>query len=242
MPARRGADPGTRGAPPRRPRPLAPPLPDDADPRLLDPEIRRALRTLADPDKVAAHLVAAGLLLEEDPALAYQHALVAKSVAGRVGAVREAVGVAAYAAGDYATALAELRAARRITGSAEHLPLLADCERGLGRPDRALAVVADPEARTLDRAARVELSIVESGARRDLGQPDASVLALQGKELDDDEVNDWTPRLWYAYADALLAAGRSEDARRWFEATIAVDEDDTTDAVERLEALRGRDS
>ena len=161
----------------------------------------------------------------------------AKSVAGRIGVVREAVGIAAYAAGDYAAALAELRAARRITGSAEHLPLLADCERGLGRPDRALAVVADPGAAQLDRAGRVELAIVESGARRDLGQPDAAVLALQGAELDSDEVHDWTPRLWYAYADALLAAGRNDDARRWFEATAAIDEDDTTDAVDRLGQL-----
>ncbi len=212
-------------------------MPADADPRLLDPAVRRALRSLAQADLVAGHLVAAGQLLDDDPALAYQHALAAKAFAGRVGEVREAVGVAAYAAGDYAVALAELRAARRITGSAEHLPLLADCERGLGRPDRALAVAADPMAKTLDRATKVELSIVASGARRDLGQPDAAVLALQGPELDDDAVQEWTPRLWYAYADALLAAGRRDDAREWFQAVVTVDEEDTTDAVERLTEL-----
>jgi len=194
---------------------------------------------LAQPDVIAGHLVAAGLLIESDPGRAFAHAQAAKALAGRSGAVREAVGVTAYAAGDYATALAELRAARRITGSAEHLPLLADCERGLGRPDRALAVAAEPEAKQLDRPGQVELAIVVSGARRDLGQPEAAVLALQGRELDSDEVNDWTPRLWYAYADALLAAGRTDDARQWFTATVAVDEDDTTDAVERLEELGG---
>ncbi len=228
------------GATPERSRrPRAPQLevPAAADPALLDPAVRRELRSLAQPDVIAGHLVAAGLLLEEDPSRAYAHAMVAKAMAGRSGAVREAVGVTAYAAGDYAVALAELRAARRITGSAEHLPLLADCERGLGRPDRALAVAAEPEAKRLDRAGKVELAIVVSGARRDLGQFDAAVLALQGAELDSDEVNDWTPRLWYAYADALLAAGRVADARKWFGATVTVDDDDMTDAVVRLESL-----
>lgn len=215
------------------------PLPDDADPRRLDPEVRRGLRSLssATADRVAAHLVAAGRALDEDPARALAHARAARALGGRVGAVREAVGVAAYHAGEYAEAIAELRAARRITGSPEHLPLLADCERALGRPDRALQVARDPGASGLDQAARVELKIVASGARRDLGQAEAAVLALQGLELTAATVTDWTPRLWYAYADALLAAGRVDEARQWFLAVVTTDEDDTTDAAERLAAL-----
>lgn len=226
-------------APPRRERPTGPPLPPDADPRLLPSEVRRELRSLQDAtaDRVAAHLVAAGQLVDEDPAAAYEHAKAAKALAQRVGAVREAVGVAAYAAGDYAAALTELKAARRISGLPDHLPLIADCERALGRPDRALAVAADPDRLKLDRAAQVELKIVASGARRDMGQPDAAVLALQGPDLDDDGVHEWTVRLWYAYADALLAAGRHEDALMWFTATAAVDEDGETDADERLAEL-----
>jgi tetratricopeptide (TPR) repeat protein len=151
--------------------------------------------------------------------------------------VREAVGVTAYRAGDFAAALTELKAARRITGQPDQLPLLADCERALGRPDRALAVVADPDRARLDRAARVELTIVAAGARRDLGQPDAAVLALQGAELDSDAVEEWTVRLWYAYADALLAAGRRDDAITWFTAAATVDEEGETDADERLTEL-----
>ena len=215
------------------------PLPDDADPRRLDLEVRRGLSSLsaATADRVAAHLVAAGRALDEDPARALAHARAARALGGRVGAVREAVGVAAYHAGEYAEAIAELRAARRITGSPEHLPLLADCERALGRPDRALQVARDPGASGLDQAARVELKIVASGARRDLGQAEAAVLALQGLELTAATVTDWTPRLWYAYADALLAAGRVDEARQWFLAVVTTDEDDTTDAAERLAAL-----
>jgi hypothetical protein len=95
-------------------------------------------------------------------------------------------------------------------------------------------VVADPDRSRLDRASQVELAIVASGARRDLGQPDAAVLALQGPELDSDAVEDWTVRLWYAYADALLAAGRRDDAVTWFTAAAAVDEEGETDAEERL--------
>lgn len=224
---------------PRVERPAGPPIPPDADPRLLPSEIRRELRALQDAvaERVAGHLVAAGMLLEEDAAAAYEHAKAAKALAQRVGAVREAVGVTAYHAGDYAAALAELKAARRITGQPDHLPLIADCERALGRPDRALAVTQDPERARLDRPSRVELAIVESGTRRDLGQPEAAVLALQGPELDSDAVEDWTVRLWYAYADALLAAGRRDDAVTWFTAAAAVDEDGETDAEERLVEL-----
>lgn len=236
-PARAGAPRTERPARPERP--SGPPLPPDADPRLLPSEVRRELRSLPDAtaDRVAGHLVAAGQLLEEDPAAAYEHAKAAKAIAQRVGAVREAVGITAYQAGDYAAALTELKAARRITGLPDHLPLVADCERALGRPDRALAVAADPDRTRLDRAAQVELAIVASGARRDMGQPDAAVLALQGKELDSDAVEEWTVRLWYAYADALLAAGRRDDAETWFTATAAIDEDGETDADERLAEL-----
>ncbi len=222
--------------PPRAPR--LEPLPD-ADPALLANEVRRELRALPEDlaERVARYLVSAGLLVDEDPARAYTFAQAAKALAGRVGAVREAVGVTAYAAADYATALRELKAARRISGGPEHLPVLADCERALGHPERALALAAEPEAKRLDAAGRVELAIVLAGARKDLGQPDAAVLALQLPELDADQVAPHTLRLWYAYADALEAAGRTDDARRWFTAAATVDDDGETDAAERLLAL-----
>ncbi|HVF05843.1 MAG TPA: hypothetical protein VNA20_13455, partial [Frankiaceae bacterium] len=225
---------------PERPaRPVGPALPPDADPELLPREVRRELRGIPDPavEKIAAHLVAAGRLVDDDPAAAYEHAKYAKTLATRVGAVREAVGVTAYRAGDYGAALTELKAARRITGIADHLPLLADCERALGHPDKALAYASDPGRETLDRPSQVELTIVLAGARRDLGQPEAAVLALQGPELDSDVVEPWTVRLWYAYADALLAAGRREEAGTWFTAVAAIDEDEETDAEERLAGL-----
>src|SRR5581483_8559381 len=147
---------------------------------------------------------------------AHRHAEAARRLAPRIAAVREALGITAYAVGDWSLALSELRTVRRLTGRPDHLPVMADSERGLGRPERALALARDPDVRRLDLAARVELMIVESGARRDLGEYDAAVVALQGHELDSPTLQPWTARLWYAYADALLAAGRRAEAEEWF--------------------------
>jgi hypothetical protein len=156
-------------------------VPDTVQATDLDRVTLNSLRTLPDglAEIVARHLAAAALLLEDDPQEALAHTRAAARRAGRVAVVREAVGVAAYAAGDYGAALSELRAAARISGSSEYLPMIADCERGLGRPERALALASSPEASTLERDAKVEMLIVAAGARRDLGQPEAAVLTLQ---------------------------------------------------------------
>jgi len=225
--------------PPRTPRLREPDLPEDVSARDLDRDARAELRSLPASlaDKVAMHLVAAGRALDDDPQLAHTHAWYARQLAPRLAIVREAAGVTSYAVGDYAAALAELRAARRITGDPGALPMMADCERGLGRPDRALALARDPDAKLLDQAAKIELGIVVSGARRDRGEYDAAVVALQGPALDSDQLQPWSVRLWYAYADALLAAGRRDDARRWFESVAAIDDVGQTDAEERLTAL-----
>jgi tetratricopeptide (TPR) repeat protein len=241
-PPRRRPSP-QRSSPPRSHRsagrPAEPELADDVDARDLDRSARAGLRSLPDDlaQRIARHLVAAGRALDEDPELAAAHARYARELAPRLAVVREAAGITAYHCGDYGFALSELRAVRRMTGDPSYLPMLADCERGLGRPERALELTGDPAAAQLDAEGRVELSIVASGARRDLGQPDAAVLALQGPALDDTTVRPWTVRLWYAYAAALLDAGRTDDARRWFTSVAAIDEDEDTDAEERLAEL-----
>ncbi|MDQ6875403.1 MAG: tetratricopeptide repeat protein [Actinomycetota bacterium] len=212
--------------------------PAGADPRALDADVRGALRPLgpAIADRVAAHLVAAGELLDRDPAAALEQARVARAFAARIGVVREAVGLAAYAAAAWAEALAELRAERRLTGSVTHLPVMADCERGLGRPQRALELAQSADVRDLDEPGRIEMLIVASGARRDLGQPAAAVVSLQAALGDRDHPQPWSARLWYAYADALLAAGRQAEAVEWFAAVAEIDYGDT-DAEERLLTL-----
>ncbi|MEV4578867.1 hypothetical protein AB0K16_37040 [Nonomuraea jabiensis] len=164
----------------------------------------------------------------------------ARRFAARIGVVREAAGIVAYRAGHFSEALSDLRAARRMTGSDAYLPVMADCERGLGRPERALDLVRSPEAERLDRAGRIELTIVESGARRDLGQHDAAVITLQRlPELRDPQPRPWSARLAFAYADALADAGHQEAATDWFGRAMAFDEDGETDAAERYAELSG---
>jgi tetratricopeptide (TPR) repeat protein len=211
------------------------------EPTELDRVTLNSLRTLPDglAEIVALHLAAAARLLPEDPDLALAHTKAASRRAGRVAIVREAVGVAAYASGEYATALTELKAAARISGSSDYLPMIADCERGLGRPERALALASSPEASTLDRSGKVELLIVAAGARRDLGQAEAAVLTLQVPALKSRGQGEWLARLRYAYADALLEVGRVREARQWFVRAAEVDPEGSTDAEERVGEIDG---
>jgi tetratricopeptide (TPR) repeat protein len=203
-------------------------------PELLDQDVRRDLRGLPKDlaDIVARHLVAAGELLDEDPEAALAHARFARHRASRVAVVREACGLAAYHAGEWAEALAELRASRRM-GGAPHVPVMADAERALGRPERALEIARSPESADLPRDEAMELLIVISGARRDLGEHAAAVVGLQVPDLDVRREDPWTPRLFYAYGEALLAAGRREDAVRAFLDAAQTDADGETDAEER---------
>ncbi|MGW6745760.1 hypothetical protein ACWGDX_34330 [Streptomyces sp. NPDC055025] len=194
-------------------------------------------KTLA--DDVARNLVMVAQLIDEDPERAYAYSRIALRLASRVAAVREAAGFAAYATQKYAEALAEFRAARRMTGSVDLWPVMADCERGLGRPERAMAMAGEPEVQKLDKAGQVEMRLVAAGARRDMGQIDAAIVTLQSPELASSSVQPWTARLRYAYADALLSAGREDEAREWFAKTIEADKDGATDASDRLAELDG---
>jgi tetratricopeptide (TPR) repeat protein len=214
-----------------------PRLPAEITADQLDPAARAELRTLpADlADSVARYLVAAGQA--DDPELGYEYALAARRLAARVGIVRETCGLAAYRASRWADALAELRAARRLTAQGSYLPLMADCERALGRLDRALDLVTGPEAQGHPRETLVELRIVESGIRRDQGFPEAAVVALQIPELTDGRRRAGSARLFYAYADALLDAGRPDDARYWFGKAASADVDGETDAADRADDL-----
>ncbi|MFF8847774.1 hypothetical protein ACF08N_34540 [Streptomyces sp. NPDC015127] len=190
-------------------------------------------------EDVAKNLVMVANLIDEDPERAYAYARVALRLASRVAAVREAAGFAAYATQKYSEALAEFRAARRMTGTVELWPVMADCERGLGRPERALAMAGEPEVQKLDKAGQVEMRLVAAGARRDMGQLDAAIVTLQSPELASSSVQPWTARLRYAYADALLAAGREGEAREWFAKALEADKDGATDASDRLAEIDG---
>ncbi|NUT71765.1 hypothetical protein HNO81_11390 [Pseudarthrobacter sp. C4D7] len=195
----------------------SPEIDEDVTGKELDRATQHQIKTLEakSSEWVARHLVMAGRLIDAEPELAFQHALAASRRGGRLAAVREAVGLTAYAAGHYGEALREFRTFRRISGSNVHLPVMADCERGLGRPDRALDVARSEEAQDLDAPGKVELAIVAAGARTDLGQLDAAVAELEIPQLDMNRAFSYSPRLFRAYADALAAAGRQEEADKW---------------------------
>ncbi|MFF3863747.1 tetratricopeptide repeat protein [Streptomyces sp. NPDC002209] len=190
-------------------------------------------------EEVSRNLVMVARLIDEDPEQAYAYSRIALRLASRVAAVREAAGFAAYATQKYSEALAEFRAAKRMTGSVELWPVMADCERGLGRPERALAMAGEPEVQKLDKAGQVEMRLVAAGARRDMGQLEAAIVTLQSPELASHSIQPWTARLRYAYADALLAAGREDEAREWFAKTVEADKDGAMDASDRLAELDG---
>jgi tetratricopeptide (TPR) repeat protein len=216
-----------------------PDIPPDTDARQLSPEIRRELSTLdrVNADMVAKHLVAAGALLDDDPEAALVHARAARARSGRIAAVREAVGIAAYRCGDWAQALAELRAARRMGSKSALLPLIADCERGVGRPERAIELARSPEAAQLTGEDADEMRIVVAGARADLGQLDQALATLSSPPIDPSRKGQTAARLCYAYAETLLALGRHDEAVQWFLRAAAADVDGVTDAEDRVAEL-----
>ena len=221
-----------------RPRIFEPDIPEDVTGEELEKSVRAELLSLSAENAkvVARHMVCVNLYMDVDPELAHKHAVAAAHHAGRLAVVRETAGYAAYRAGHYEIALKELRAANRISGDVSMWPVMADCERGLGNPLKALNLAGSAEVKRLEKAEEIEMRIVASGARRDLKEFDAAVVTLQCKELKN-ETDEWALRLRYAYADALDAANRKDEAREWFTKCAELDVDEATDAQERAEKL-----
>ncbi|MGY1673844.1 tetratricopeptide repeat protein [Geodermatophilus sp. SYSU D00710] len=185
---------------------------------------------------MARHLVVAGTLVDEDPQLALAHARAARDRASRIAVVREAVGVAAYHAGDYAEASRELRAYRRMSGDEGYRAVLADCERAQGRPEVALRLVREALGAGPEPAETIELRLVEAGARQELGETAAARLVLEGAlggrpvPGGVDLADEGTRRLASAYAD-LLAAVDDPAAGPWREAVDAAGPDEDEDVA-----------
>ena len=157
-----------------------PTIPAGVSAQELDADAARALTTLSGPNRdiVARHLVMAGQLIDLDPEAAYQHAQAAVSRAGRVDVVREAAALTAYASGRYEEALREVRAVRRMRGDESLRAVEADAERGLGHPEKAVEIIDATDSSSLDLAEQVELVLVSSGARADLGQSDVGLVIV----------------------------------------------------------------
>ncbi len=234
---RDGATGGGRRNAQGRPKQAEPELPEHLSADLADRSVHRELRTLSkeNAEGVARHLLAISEALEaEDFERALAHAQTAVRRAGRVPIVREMMGVVHYRRGEWAKALSEFRTARRMSGSHHLLPLMADAERGLGRPERALELARSGEAATLKTAERIELALVAAGARGDLGQRAAAVHALADVVATVGDDQPWAARVYYAYADAVIAGGNAEEGHRWLQRAASVDAQGETDAAERM--------
>lgn len=208
----------------------------DIDTKLLPKQVLAELRNISPKaaDYVGKHLAAAMMALEDDDTeRAYQHAIAARSQGSRLASVREMCGLAAYYNEKWAEALNEFRTYQRITGDPHFMPLMADCERGLGRPEKALNLAKSDQVRSLDADTRIEFRIVISGARADLKQYEAALATLECPELHSKKQSQAATRLRYAYANALLQLKRYDEARDWFVKTSLSDPEDLTDAAER---------
>jgi hypothetical protein len=159
-----------------------------------------------------------------------------------VAVVRETAAITAYRLGDFATALRELRTYRRISGRNDQLPMMVDCERGLGRPERALELGRSVDRAALETPVQVELAIAMSGARLDLGNPTAALGELEIPQLDPSTAYSWSPALYSAYAATLEELGRQDEADEWWarvdraaEALEEAAEDDAWETVDVVE-------
>lgn len=206
----------------------------------LDPETLTALKSLekAGAEIVAKHLVMAGSLLDVDPEAAYEHAQAAVSRAGRIAQVREAAALAAYTCGKYQEALREVRTARRLSGSDLLRAVEADCERGLGHPDKALNVIEETNITGFEVEEIAELILVAAGARADMQQYQTALAVL------DDFLTKYQPeepeclaRILMMKVDILRDLGRLSEADQ-VEAEIPAIPDSVTimDLEEVLEA------
>ena len=214
-----------------------PAIPEEVLNETVDPDLARELSSLSkeNAERAAQHLLAAAFYVDTDPRRAHLHGVAASARAGRVGRVREVAGYAAYHAREFEIAIRELRAANRISGDGSMWPVLADSERGIGRPEKAVEMAKDPQVKLLDIDGQIEMKIVVAGARRDLKQVEAAVATLKCAELEN-ETASWAARLRYAYADALEASGDHKNAQKWFVKSAEIDINQETDANERIKS------
>jgi tetratricopeptide (TPR) repeat protein len=178
---------------------------------------------------------------EEDFAEAINLGEQAKHIALRSVNAREFLGLAYYHAGKWREAARELSAFRRISGSNDQNPVIADSYRATGKPDKALEWADQVDERTSPPEVYYEAAIVGAGALVDLGRLDDAIARLQRLDLEPTVAQEHHLRAWYMLGSLLEKKGRFTQAHRWFEAVAGVDPE-ITDAPERAARLKGSPS
>jgi tetratricopeptide (TPR) repeat protein len=206
----------------------------------LSDDVIRELRATARPGKadilVKVFSQAAGAFADEDYETAVRLAEQSKHMALRAGVVRELLGLAYYRMGNWQKAARELAAFKRIAGSTEQNPVIADCYRAMGKPDHALELCNEVERKQVSDGVYYEAAIVAAGALADMGRVADAIDRIQRLDLDPDVAQEHHLRAWYVLGDLLEKKGRFTQAREYFEAVGAADPE-ITDAPERAARL-----
>lgn len=242
-PPRRSGPPqkgGRRAGPPlRRTNPLSTRT-RKHDPAHLSDEIVRELQATARPGKgeilVQVFSEAVGAFMAGDVDEAIRLGEQAKHIALRSTTVREFLGLAYYHSERWKQAATELSTFRRISGTTDQNPVLADCYRAMDKPQRALELCDEVLSGGSEPSVFYEAAIVGAGALADMGRIDDAIARLERLELRPEAAEEHHLRAWYVLADLLTRRGRYTQAREWFEAVAAVDPE-LTDAPERAARL-----
>jgi tetratricopeptide (TPR) repeat protein len=209
----------------------------------LSDAIVRELRATARPGKgdllVKVFSQTAAAFSEESYEEAIRLGEQAKHMALRAVTVRELLGLAYYRMERFKEAARELSAFRRLSGTTEQNPVIADCYRAMGKPERAIELCDEVDDRRAPPAVAYEAHIVAAGALADQGRVDAAIERLEALDLRPENAEEHHLRAWYALGDLLERRGRFTQAREWFEA-VATADPELADAPERAQRLASR--
>lgn len=214
---RRNSD-GTVSFPSQNPythrRPDEPKMPKGIEWRMLTTDDRERLRGLSKEhaENIGLHILAAYTLEESNPELALEHAKWVARQASRIDFARETLAFVAYRQGDYKLALREFRTAFRMNGFLDYLPFIADCERGMGEPKKAIEVAASDDAKYLRGEAKAEMFLVYAGALGDLKMWDKAIEIVHTLGRSKGLAGEYRMRAVQAEQYFLEEAGRTDEA------------------------------
>lgn len=206
----------------------------------LGDEVVRELRATARPGKadilikVFAEAVAA--FAQGDYPEAVRLGEQSKHLALRAPSVREFLGLTFYRMGRWQEAARELNAFKRITGSVEQNPVIADCYRALEKPERAVKLCDEVMRERVPPPILYEATIVAAGALADMKRIDDAIQRIERLDLRPEVAEEHHLRAWYVLGDLLERKGRFTQAREYFAAVEAADPE-LTDAHERAARL-----
>lgn len=214
---RRNSD-GTMSFPSQNPythrRPGEPKMPKGIEWSMLSTDDRERLRGLSKEhaENIGLHILAAYTLEERDPELALEHAKWVTHQASRIDFARETLAFVAYRQGDYKLALREFRTAFRMNGFLDYLPFIADCERGMGEPKKAIETAMSDDAKYLRGESKAEMFLVYAGALGDLELWDKAIEIVHTLGRSKGLAGEYRMRAVQAEQYFLEQAGRSDEA------------------------------